>query len=240
MTAAHLQRPQLEQTLDATDVGIRKGMTKVLIVDNHALVRRGLAALVSAEGDMVSCGDVPCTEAVLDTVAALRPDVVVMDVSTPDATCLRLMQRIRKGDAHVRIIALAMTDKPGLMERVLDAGAASLVLKNDLVSRILTAIRRDQKQRRMQNVPRRPFSQVPRQSASRIERRLDIQERAIVEMIGLGVPTRAIAVRVGLSVSMVEGCRRRIRTKLNHPTASQLVQFCVRWTERSRSSASQA
>jgi DNA-binding CsgD family transcriptional regulator len=53
-------------------------------------------------------------------------------------------------------------------------------------------------------------------------------------MIGRGVPTRAIAVRVGMSVAMVEAYRRRIRSKLNFPTACQLVQFCVRWAERAR------
>ena len=213
---------------------IKKTRTRVLIVDNHELVRRGLAALVNAEDDMMSCGEVPCVEESIDAVLRARPEVVIIDVSASRGSGLQVIQRIRKSHAAIRIVALAMSDKPELVERVFSAGAAAFVVKTDLAARVLDAVRRNQPTQMPMTAREAEFGRLSRPGARSSERCLDPTEREIVEMIGRGVPTRAIAVRVGMSVAMVEACRRRIRSKLNFPNASQLVQFCVRWAERAR------
>jgi DNA-binding NarL/FixJ family response regulator len=153
----------------------------------------------------------------------------MIDVSAARGEGLQAIQRIRNYDASIRIVALAMNDRPEFVERVFSAGAATLVMKTDLARRILETIRRSQTERK---------GAAPGKEQARAGhgggRNLDKTEREIVEMIGRGIPTRAIAMRSGMSVAMVEGHRRRICSKLNNPTASQLVQFCVRWVERAR------
>jgi DNA-binding NarL/FixJ family response regulator len=195
-------------------------------------VRRSLAAVVNAEEDLMSCGEVACTETALEAVKEMRPQVVVIDVSLARGAGLELIQRIRKHDAAIRIVALAMSDKPEVVERVLSAGAAEFVVKTDLAARVLEAIRRSRRPRPASHQARNEQGQPARQAGMRSERCLDLVEREIVQMIGRGIATRAIAVRLGMSVAMVEAYRRRIRGKLNFPTATQLVQFCVRWAER--------
>lgn len=206
---------------------IRKTKTRVLIVDNNELVRRGLAALVNGEVDMASCGEIACGEASSEAVARRRPDVVMIDVSAARGEGLQAIQRIRKSDAKIRIVALAMNDRPEFVERVYSAGAAMLVMKTDLALRVLETIRRSQTERKGDATGK---AQPPAARAG--GRNLDKAEREIVEMIGRGIPTRAIAMHTGMSVAMVEAHRRRICSKLNNPTASQLVQFCVRWVEQ--------
>ena len=200
-----------------------------MIVDNHELIRRGLAALVNAESDMVACAEAACTTSALEAVARFEPDVVIVDVSPSRGAGLEIIQGIRKLSTKIRIVALAMSERPELAEQVRDAGAAALVVKTDVAPRVLEAIRRA----RVERETRHPERTAAKRPALRPSRRgLDAVEREIVEMIGRGVPTRAIAVRLRMSVPMVEARRRRIRRKLNLPTATQLVQFCVRWVER--------
>lgn len=217
---------------------IKKSTTRVLIFDSHELVRRGLAALVNAEEDMISCGEAENGAAVLAALPEARPDVVLVDVSASRGDGLEAIQRIRKADATIRIVALAMTDRPDVVERIFDAGAAAFVIKTDIAARVLEAIRRGQAGRAQRATPgdgNAPLTRAP--EASRAVRGLDHIERAIVEMIGQGAATKAIAVKLGISLAKVEAYRRRIRGKLNSPTATQLVQFCVRWTENATLSA---
>jgi DNA-binding NarL/FixJ family response regulator len=207
----------------------------VLVVDNHEFVRRGLAALIDAEEDMVSCGAVACDENAVDAVMRLRPDVVIIDVSLARGTGLELIQRIRRCGPSCRIVALAMIDRPELVEQIFDAGAAAFVRKTDLAARVLETIRRSATGRRQETVGG-AGTEGARHSPMHSGRCLEPLEREIVEMIGCGIPTRAIAIRLGMSVSLVDAYRRRIRSKLNFPTGTQLVEFCVRWAERNQAS----
>jgi DNA-binding NarL/FixJ family response regulator len=201
---------------------------RVLIVDNHELVRRGLAALVNAESDMHCCGEAPCDESAMDVVNSTQPDVVIIDVAVTRGIGLEIVQRIRKTNTRIRVIALAMTERPELVERSLSAGAVEFVSKNGLAARVLEAVRRSQLPRSA--APSEAAEVTTKRQNVRTGGRLDAVEREIVQLIGRGVPDRGIAIRLGLSVGMVEGYRRRIRSKLNCPTATQLVELCARWT----------
>ena len=213
---------------------------RVLIVDNHELVRRGLAALVNAEPDMRCCGEAPCDESAMEAVNAAQPDVVIIDVAVTRGAGLEIVQRIRKINTRIRVIALAMTERPELVERSLSAGAVEFVSKNGLAARVLEAVRRSQLPRSA--APSTAIDAGAKRQGGRTGGRLDAIEREIVHLIGRGVPDRGIAIRLGLSVGMVEGYRRKIRSKLNCPTATQLVELCARWTtqvaDRSAASAS--
>ena len=211
-----------------------------MIVDSHQLVRRGLAAMLNAEDDLESCGEVSSTAAAMDEILQRQPDVVLIDVSLRHGAGLELIQRIRALAPQVRVVALAMYNKPEYAERLFSVGAAAFVLKGDLTQRLLEAVRR-----KPGETPKRGES-AEKEKASRGRsgptraNGLNEVEREIVELIGRGVPARAIALRLRLSVSAVQAYRRRIRGKLNFPTATQLVQFCVRWADRHQALVSQS
>lgn len=209
---------------------LRSRVTRVLIIDGHDLVRRGLAALLNAQPDMQCCGEAGVDEQAFGLVASCRPDVVVIDVSAMRGAGLVLVQRIRKHDASIRIVALAMTEWPELVERSLTAGAVAFVSKNGLADRVLEAVRRHQPGRT--KLPEAGRGDWPMERRGRSAGVLDPIEREIMCLIGRGMPTPEIAVRLGLSVVRVEGYRRRVRAKLNCPTGTQLVEFCARLAAR--------
>src|SRR5689334_17158521 len=120
---------------------INNSTTRVMVIDDHELVRRGLAALINDEADMACCGECPCAEA-MAAIPQRRPDVVVVDVSTPRGGGFKLIQQIRAFDQGIRIVALTMSDKPEFVEQTFSAGAAACVMKMDLAARVLAAIRR--------------------------------------------------------------------------------------------------
>ncbi len=235
MTTLHPRAAALPSPGRQGEPRIQEVSTRVLVVDNHEFVRRGLAALIDAEEDMVACGAVACDANAVDAVVRLRPDVVIIDVSLARGMGLELIQRIRRCGLGCRIVALAMIERPELVEQIFDAGAAAFVRKTDLAARILETIRRSGNGRRQEEAVERSGAEgTARHSSGHSGRCLEPLEREIVEMIGCGIPTRAIAIRLGISVSLVEAYRRRIRSKLNFPTGTQLVEFCVRWAERNR------
>lgn len=206
-------------------------MTRVVILENHDLVRRALETLVNAESDMVTCGATACTESAFALVADARPDVVIVDVAVTRGAGLHLIQKIRGEFPAVRIVALAVNERPELSEQVFTAGAAALVVKSELAARLLGAIRRGQGIGPV-SAPTEDEAVAAGASDDMIERRLAPLERQILELIGRGIPTRAIAIRLGISVATAEACRRELRHKLNFPSAAQLVEFCVQWVER--------
>lgn len=227
MKSHDLRYPSPQATGNSTHETARE-RTRVFVVDNHELVRRGLAALVNVEKDMVCCGEASCDETAMPAIEEAQPDVVIIDVSAMRSAGLEIVQRIRKLDTRIRIIALAMVERPELVERSLSAGAVAFVSKNGLAERVLDAVRRNQVPREDAEVARG----VMAKANGRMGARLDPLERDVVELIGRGVPDRGIAIRLGISLATVEGCRRRIRNKLNCPTSTQLVELCARWTAR--------
>lgn len=205
------------------------GVLRVLIVDDHELVRRGLAALLNAERDLQACGEVPCGESVLEAVRTLRPDVVLVDVSSSHSAGLETIQRIRKSKTGARIVALVMTDRPELVERVYEAGAAAFAIKTGVAERVLQAIRGHARPgAKPAATPAAPAGATPRAGAGRLDR----LERSIMEHIGRGAPSQEIAMMVGASVAEVRACRRRLLAKLSCESPTQLVELCARWASR--------
>ncbi len=198
--------------------------TRVLVADNHDLVRRGLAAVLNGEPDLACCGTSGCDDGLLAAIAATQPQVVLIDVSPVRGARLELLPRIRKAGTDIRVVALASGGRPELEAQSRQAGAAAFVAKTAPAERILEAVRRSAR------TPERDAAAPgPERSGAR---RTDGVDRQVIELIGHGLPDRAIALRLRCSVPTIAGCRRRIRRRLNKPTASQLVEFCARWTER--------
>lgn len=181
---------------------------------------------------MKCCGALDAGTVAFAEISRRKPDLVMIDVSLRRGRGLELVQRIRRRHPHVRIVAIGMYQKPDDVAQVFNAGAEACVRKLELAPRVLQAIRHTHGVRsRRDGASTVAAAKNGRRAAGR---RLEGIEAEIAELIGRGAPGRAIAMQLGLSVHAVESYRRKIRAKLEMPTATQFVDFCVSCVQRRR------
>jgi DNA-binding NarL/FixJ family response regulator len=210
--------------------------TRIYLVDDHALIRRGLATLIQAETDMELCGEAEDAANGLKEIIKLQPDLVIADISLKGNSGLELIKNIRAFNPKIQVMVLSMHHESIYALRVLKAGARAYVMKQDVVNKVIEAIRRirnghlyvsDDVASQMLN---RLVDGDSSDNASPVAGLSD-RELEIVNLIGNGLLTREIASRLHVSVKTVETHRAHIKEKLNLRNGTQLVQFCVRWVE---------
>lgn len=215
---------------------------RVYVTDDHAMVRRGLVALIREEPDLEICGEAADCATATSEVGKLRPDVVIVDISLQGNSGIELIKNIKVLDSSIRIVVLSAHDESVYALRVLKAGANAYVTKQEPTSKVIDAIRRVRKGQMYVS------EQVSSQMLSRLALGQEVQgdspvsglsdrELEVATFIGGGLTTREIASRMHVSVKTVETHRAHIKTKLNLATAAQLAQFCFRWVEDSRRTA---
>ena len=213
--------------------------TRVYVTDDHAMVRRGLAALIAAEPDMELCGEAEDCATATSEVAKLRPEVVIVDISLRGNSGLELIKNIKAFDPKIHIVVLSVHDESVYALRVLKAGAKAYVMKQDIASKVIDAIRKVRKGQMY--VSERVASQMLNRMVKGQDEEgdspvagLSDRELEVVTLIGSGLATREIAARLHVSVKTIETHRAHIKTKVNLSTATQLAQFCIRWVEDSK------
>lgn len=213
--------------------------TRIYIVDDHPLIRRGLAGLISAESDMEVCGQAEDAGKATAEIMKLRPDLVIVDISLKGNSGLELIKNIKSFDSKIHVLVLSMHDESVYALRVLKAGARAYIMKNDLIDKVIEAVRRIGKGHLY--VSEKVASQMLNQlmtgkpaedSEGSAVHGLSDRELEVVDLIGNGLPTREIAAKLHISIKTVETHRSHIKRKLELENATQLVQFCVRWVEK--------
>jgi DNA-binding NarL/FixJ family response regulator len=210
--------------------------TRIYIVDDHALIRRGLGTLIAGESDMEVCGQAEDAASGLQEIIKLQPDLVIADISLRGNSGLELIKNIKAFSPKIQILVLSMHHESIYALRVLKAGARAYVMKQDVINKVIDAIRR------IRNGHLYVSDDVASQMLNRLVggdspedtspvASLSDRELEIVNLIGNGLLTREIAARLHVSVKTVETHRAHIKDKLNLRNATQLVQFCVRWVE---------
>jgi DNA-binding NarL/FixJ family response regulator len=214
--------------------------TRVYIVDDHSLIRRGLTALIEAEHDLQVCGQAEDTTTATAEIMTLQPDIVVADISLKGNSGLELVKNIKAFDSKIQVLVLSMHDESVYALRALKAGARAYLMKSDLAGKVVEAIRRIAKGHLCvsENVASQMLSHLT--IGKSVDNNspvssLSDRELEIVNLIGNGLPTRVIATKLHISIKTVETHRAHIKRKLNIENATQLVQFCVRWVEESHS-----
>jgi DNA-binding NarL/FixJ family response regulator len=214
--------------------------TRIFIIDDHALIRRGLATLIGGEADMEVCGQAEDAATGFRDVMKLQPDLVIVDLSLKGNSGLELIKSIRSFNPKIQILVLSMHHESIYALRVLKAGARAYVMKQEVVNKVIEAIRRirngdlffsDSVANQLLN--RVIAGETPEDSSPVAA--LSDRELEIVNLIGNGLLTREIAVNLHLSVKTVETHRAHIKEKLHLNNATLLVQFCVRWVEENNS-----
>jgi two-component system response regulator NreC len=215
---------------------------RVLIADDHAVLRAGLRLLLDSQPDMVVVGEAETAEQALARDADLRPDVVLMDLALPIRpgdpntvpSGLEAIRRIMAERPEARVMALTMHDDEGYLRAVLEAGGAGYVLKHAADTELLSAIRAvwrggtylhpEHVQVLLEGAPPGPASQ---ESAEDSYQRLSPREKQVLRLIALGHTNQQVADMLCLSVKTVETYKARLMAKLDLTGRAALVRYAL-------------
>jgi DNA-binding NarL/FixJ family response regulator len=219
---------------------------RVLIVDDHPIVRQGLCRIMDNEDDLVVCGEAETARDARSAIKELNPDVMIADISLKLSDGIELVRDVRAHHPHLPILVLSMHDETIYAERMLSAGANGYIMKQAASEQFLVALRRVLdggiyvSEAVGNNMIQKFAAGGSYISANPIDR-LSNRELQILHMIGKGMSTRETAESLNLSIKTVESHRQRIKRKLNLHTGTQLVQYAVNWfTGREASSSTPA
>jgi DNA-binding NarL/FixJ family response regulator len=216
------------------DNGTGRRKNRVLIVDDHPIVRQGLRRLIEQEDDLTVCGEAETTREAKTAIRELKPDVVIVDISLKQGDGIELVKDARAHYAQLPILVLSMHDETIYAERMLSAGANGYIMKQAASDQFLVALRRVLEggiyvSEVVGNSMIQKFASGGAYISANPIDRLSNRELQILHMIGRGLSTRQAAEALNLSVKTVESHRQRIKRKLNLSTGSQLVQYAVNW-----------
>ena len=210
--------------------------TKVLLVDDHPLVREGLVNLISQEADFRICGEAGSEPQALELIRIVQPHVAIVDISLENGSGIELIKSIKAMFPAVTVLVLSMHDESLYAERALRAGARGYVMKREAAKKVIQAIRcvlagqlyvSDKIAARMAEkfVEGRPAA-----TTSPIEQ-LSNRELEVFQLLGLGHNTRQIADHLHIGFKTVQAYSARIKEKLKLANATELLREAIRWQE---------
>ena len=210
--------------------------TRLLLVDDHAVMRHGLAALFNEEPDLRVCGEAESAAQALDLLATTEVDVAVVDISLKGSDGLELIRQISSLHPRVLSLVLSMYDESVYAERALRAGARGYVRKAEAADTVMTAVRRVLKgdtyvseSVASQFVKRVAGGRAPADPSG--VGRLSDRELQVLRQIGRGMGNREIADDLCISVKTVEAHREHIKRKLSLPTAGDLLRYAIHFAK---------
>jgi DNA-binding NarL/FixJ family response regulator len=211
----------------------------VFVVDDHPIVRQGLALLINQETDLTVCGEAEEMHAALSAIQAVRPDILIVDISLNGPDGLELLKNIRLGAPRLPVLILSMHDESIYAERALRAGANGYIMKQEATEKVLVALRRILSGEiyvsdRIANSMLRHYVRGVNPSERSSISDLTDRELEVFRLIGEGHGTRQIAEALHLSVKTVESYQAHIKEKLSLRSARELVQHAVQWNVRER------
>lgn len=207
-------------------------MAKVLVVDDHPLMREGLNELIAADTDLEICGEADSAASALQAVALLNPDVVVLDLTLGSDDGVALVGTLRQRWPALPILVLSMHDEAVYGERLLAMGVRGYVMKQEASLVILTALRKVIAGEHYVSaaLAGRLYARMSRaRDASQPTDVLTQREREVLRQIARGQSTQDIAVTLGMSAKTVDSHRRNMREKLGLASAADLVRYAVQW-----------
>lgn len=210
-------------------------MVNVVIVDDHPVVRQGLAQLLMQEPDLHVCGEAEDESTAVRLVAETKPQLVIVDLSLKSGDGIDLIKALRFAHPGLPILVLSMHDEIHYVERALRAGALGYLTKQEASTKVLAAVR---------HVLQGEIFLSDRVSPSLLKRllsgdsherepvvgRLSEREMQVFRLIGDGLSTQEIADRLSLGAKTIETYQANIKGKLELRDSRKLVQFAIRWT----------
>jgi len=201
--------------------------TKVLLVDDHKIIRAGLSAILKSETDICIVAEAGCGQEALDQVRQTRPDVVVMDLTLPDMGGVQVTRRILAEHPASKVLILSMFLDENCVYASLDAGARGYLVKDCAAEELVTAIRlihsgcpyfcTDAQEIMM----RRGLTSTAAASLTQ-------RETEVLKLTAQGLCTKEIAFELGVSIKMIEAHRLRVKRKLQLNSIAQLTTYALK------------
>jgi DNA-binding NarL/FixJ family response regulator len=216
---------------------VKDTRTRILLVDDHAVVRYGIAQLINRQPDMVVCGEQEDAANALTAIDKLKPDLVIADISLKDSSGLELMRNIKAQFTKMPVLVVSAHDETVYAEVAFRAGALGYLMKQEALEKIIAAIRRvlngsiyvsealGAKMLQQQVRGKTDLQESPVKS-------LSDRELEVFQLIGRWKKTSEIAQELHLSVKTIEYYREQIKHKLGLKNSAELTQHATSWVQR--------
>lgn len=206
---------------------------RVFIVDDHEVVRLGLAQIIESHEAFTVCGNSGDTNTAIASIKECAPDVVVVDISLEGVGGIELIRAIRTHDRNIKVVAHSMNAEKEIVRRALQAGAVGYVIKSEPVGQLVVAIKRA--------LEGKPYLSPPlheslfdikagREEDNNPVAILTDRELEIFRLIGKGQDRRQIASHLGIGTSTIGTYRDRIKAKLGIQNSGELTRYAIKWT----------
>ena len=205
--------------------------SRIVLIDDHPIVRRGLAGLINDEADLEVVGEASSVAEAFEMLESAHPDVALVDLSLGDGHGLELIKQVRANGWSIKMLVVSMADEALYADRVLRAGASGYLRKDQATDHIIEAIRRILSGRvyLSDNATTRVLNQVAggEELGGSPIATLSDRELEVFEMLGDGMGSREIAERLHLSVKTVETYREKIKAKLDLKNGNELTRHAI-------------
>lgn len=208
---------------------------RILIVDDHPMMRDGLRQLIANEPDLEVAGEADDVAEALQQVEKLKPDLAIVDITLRASNGLNLIKDLHVRSPQTAVLVLSMHDESLYAERVLKAGGRGYIMKQEGGKRIIEGIRQVANGQTFVSPAVSAkildsFSGHSRPEKAAVEQLTD-REFEVFQLIGQGFSTKEMADKLHVSVKTIEVHRVNIKEKLKTPTAPDLIRYAVRWVE---------
>jgi DNA-binding NarL/FixJ family response regulator len=207
---------------------------RIVIVDDHPIVRKGFAQLINREHDLETVGEAEDSVSAARVVEETRPDLVLIDLSLKESDGLELVKYFASVEKELRMLVISLHDEKVYAERALRAGASGYIMKSEATDKVMTAIRQvlrgdiylsdTMRERFIAN-----YTGKKEQREDGSVEKLSDRELEVFRCIGEGLETREIALQLNLSVKTIETYKSHLKSKLNVNSSTELIQRAVEW-----------
>jgi len=214
-----------------------KGMRslRILVADDHELVRRGIRGLLRARRGWTVVGEAVNGQEAVEKANRLKPDVAILDISMPDLDGLQATRRIREAAPTTEVVVLTMHESDQMVRRVLEAGARGYVLKSDLATHLVNAVKHVSAGKlfltpRVSEIVVRGFLKTGNESdlTEHSQARPTPREVEIIRLLAEGRANKEIAAKLGITIRTVETHRAKIMLKLGLHSIAELIHYAIR------------
>lgn len=206
---------------------------RILVADDHELVRRGVVSLLETQSGWVVVGEATNGRDALQKAQLLKPDVVILDIGMPELNGIEATRQILKTVPRTEVLILTMHESESVVRRILDAGARGYVSKSDVARSLIDAVEALRRHKVFLTSPAATavvdvyLKKADSRRDSRAQVELTAREREVLQLLTEGRSNKEIASRLGVSVYTAETHRRNIMQKLNCHSVAQLIRYAM-------------